>query len=106
MKNVELIKGMKFLGAVGIVYLLIGIFAYSLFMIAGPLITAKVIVNSEDNDIASTQQTREDFSKTSYIIGVIFVTVMFIWVVVYFFGRKFAKEKKIEIPKYRVFKTR
>ncbi len=106
MKNVESSKGIKFLGAVGVVYLLIGVFAYSLFMIAGPLITAKAIFNSEDNDIASTQQTREDFSKTSYIIGVIFVTVIFIWIVVYFFGRKFVKEKKIEIPKYRAFKTR
>lgn len=106
-RQVDGVKGLKFLAAVAVVYLFVALFSYSLFMTAGPLITANAVINLQEN-LTNSQQINENtgLNKTIYIISVIFVTVLFIWIVAYLFGKRVNRNIRHEIPKYRAFKTR
>ena len=106
--QVDGIHGFKFLTAVVVVYLFVALFSYSLFMTAGPLITANAVINLQENkSLSNLQQINENtgLNKAIYIASVIFVTVLFIWIVAYLFGRKINKKTRNEIPKYSAFKT-
>lgn len=108
-KQVDGVRGFKFLAAVVVVYLFVALFSYSLFMTAGPLITANAVINLQENEsLTNSQQIKESagLNKAIYIASIIFVTVLFIWIVAYLFSKRINKEIRHEIPKYRAFKTR
>jgi surface polysaccharide O-acyltransferase-like enzyme len=109
LKQVDGVRGLRFLAAVAVAYLFVALISYSLFMTAGPLITANAVINlQEDESLTSSQKINENagLNKAIYIASVIFVTVLFIWIIAYLFSRRTNKEIKHEIPKYRAFKTR
>lgn len=109
MRQVDSKNGIKFLATVCAVYIFVGLFAYSFFMTSSPLFTANAVINlQEDGDGTNLQQIKEEegLNRTIYIIEILFATVLFIWIVAYFFGRRIKKEIAIEIPKYKAFKTR
>jgi len=100
-------KGLNFLAGVGIVYVFVILFAYSFITISAPLITGNAVVNAQDDSsVAQKMQERESLYQTIYIVLVIFFTVLFIWIAVYIFMKKSAKNNHIKPRTYRAIKIR
>ena len=109
MKYVDGKLGLRLLAAVACIYVVVAIFSYSFFIITGPLITGNAMIDLQKNDSYASQQQeaeRASFIRTTHIILIIFVIVLFIWIVAYFFGKRLQREIRGEIPRYKAFRTR
>jgi hypothetical protein len=101
-------KGLNFLAGVGLIYVFAVLFAYSFITISSSLVTGNAAIDIADNDSSALQQMHEKevLYQTIYVIGIIFLTVLFIWIVVYVFSKKSRKNSHVKIRRYRAVKTR